>query len=234
MIKSKEELAHVIDHTNLNPIATFEDIVHLCSEAECYNFFSVCVPPYHVKLAKKLLQNTSVKVISVLGFPLGYQSFYSKIDEAERLVRLGVDEIDMVMNISAFKSAHYDYVRREIENIVGIARNRKNAIVKVIIEACYLTHDELHIACDIVAAGKAAYIKTSTGFGLRGVTSRDVHHLNESIKERGYHLKIKAAGGIKSLNNAMRMLDDGADRLGTSGSVEIMEELKRRMQGADK
>lgn len=216
-----DELANHIDLSLLKPDATIKDMDALIMDAKKYPFASVCIPPCHVRLASMMLGDASVKVSTVIGFPFGYQSMDLKIHEACDAVEAGVDEVDMVMNISMFKSGELAYVQDEISKIVSAIHG---ITLKVIIEACYLTNEEKVKACELVAKGKADYVKTSTGFGPGGATVSDVKLLAETASGR---IKVKASGGIKSLDDAIKMIEAGALRIGTSAGAKMLEELKR-------
>ena len=213
-----EEVLRRIDHTQLKPMASKSDIVKLCDEAKKYRFYAVCVNPYYVPLASKLLSGTDIKISSVVGFPLGATFTEIKAAEAERSIRLGASEIDMVMNISAFKSGDLEYVKRDIREV----RERiGDAILKVIIECCYLTDDEKILAAKICEEEGADYVKTSTGFGPGGAKLEDVRLLRRTLSPK---VKIKAAGGIRTFEQAVKFIEAGADRIGTSSGVKIAEE----------
>ena len=215
-----EELAKKIDHTQLRPNATVDDIRKLCDEAKKYGFYGVCVSPSYVRTAKKFLENTDIKVISVVGFPLGNTYTEVKVLEAEKLVDDGVDEIDMVMNISAFKSGMYDLVKDDIRAVVNAV---KPIPVKVIIETCYLSDDEKIKATEIAIEAGAAFVKTSTGFGPEGARVEDIALIKRIFGDK---IKIKASGGIKDAKTAIEMIKAGADRIGASKGVQIIESLK--------
>ena len=205
------ELAQRIEHTLLKPEATVKDIMRLCDEAQKYHLYAVCVNPCYVPLAKHLLQGTEVKVVTVVGFPLGATFSSVKALEAKTAMEEHADEIDMVMNVSAFKTGDYAAVTEDIRRVVEAAAP---CPVKVIIEAAYLT------ACRIIADGGAKFVKTSTGFGQGGATVEDVKLLREEADK--YGLKVKAAGGIRDAETAKAMVAAGADRIGTSAGAAIM------------
>ncbi len=219
-----EELARYIDHTNLRPYATREDIMKLCDEAIEYNFYAVCVNPYRVKLAKDYLREkkADVKVVSVIGFPLGATPTEVKVFEAERALEDGADELDMVINIGALKDKDYDYMKRDIEEVVKVAHER-GAKVKVIIETCYLTEEEKVKACELAKEAGADFVKTSTGFGTGGATVEDVRLMRRVV---GPDMGVKAAGGIRTFQKAVEMIEAGANRIGASSSVKIMESAR--------
>ena len=210
------ELARMIEHTLLKPEATVKDIMRLCDEAMQYKLYGVCVNPCYVPLAKHLLQGTEVKVVTVVGFPLGATFSSVKALEAKTAMEEHADEIDMVMNVSAFKTGDYAAVTEDIRRVVEAAAP---CPVKVIIEAAYLTPREKRTACRIIADGGAKFVKTSTGFGQGGATVEDVKLLREEADK--YGLKVKAAGGIRAAETAKAMVDAGADRIGTSAGAAI-------------
>lgn len=210
------ELAQRIEHTLLKPEATVKDIMRLCDEAQKYHLYAVCVNPCYVPLAKHLLQGTEVKVVTVVGFPLGATFSSVKALEAKTAMEEHADEIDMVMNVSAFKTGDYAAVTEDIRRVVEAAAP---CPVKVIIEAAYLTPREKRTACRIIADGGAKFVKTSTGFGKGGATVEDVKLLREETDK--YGLKVKAAGGIRDAETAKAMVEAGADRIGTSAGAAI-------------
>lgn len=212
----KTELAKMIDHTLLKPEATYNEIENLCKEAIQYNFFSVCVNPIFVKFAKEILKGSVVKIASVVGFPLGANETDIKAIEAERLSQSGADEIDMVMNIGWLKSKDYKKVEKDIKNVVD-AVNPK--IVKVIIEACLLENSEKITASKISVSAGAMFVKTSTGFSKGGATVEDVALIRSTV---GKDIGVKASGGIRDYETAIKMILAGATRIGASKSVDIV------------
>lgn len=216
------ELNKYIDHTLLKPEATKEQITKLCEEARQYDFASVCVNTCYVPLAKQLLAGSDVKVCCVVGFPLGAMDTVSKAFEAKTAVENGAQEVDMVINIGALKDKDYDYVTKDIAAVVEAS---KPAIVKVIIEACLLTDEEKVEACECSMNAKAEFVKTSTGFSTHGATPEDVALMKKTV---GDVYKVKAAGGVRSYDDAMKMIEAGADRLGCSAGIKVMEEAKAR------
>ncbi|KZX14593.1 deoxyribose-phosphate aldolase [Methanobrevibacter filiformis] len=224
--KSSEELAKVIESTNLKNNATKEDIKQLAIDAEKYNFYSVVVSPYYVNYAKELLKYSKVKVGTVIGFPLGYTTNKTKEFEVKDAINNGCDEIDMVMNIEAFKSGDIETVKEEIKNIVSISKESslKDIYIKVIIETGILNKEEKINISNIVLDAGADFIKTSTGFNnVLGANVTDITLLRKTVPS----MKIKASGGINNYKTAFRMLSSGADRLGTSNAVEIIEEFDK-------
>ncbi|MEW6070141.1 MAG: deoxyribose-phosphate aldolase [Candidatus Thermoplasmatota archaeon] len=217
---TKKQLARMTDHTNLKPFATSEDIKKLCSEAKKYDFAAVCVNPCWVSLASELLLGTDVKVCAVVGFPLGASTLETKLFEAKDAARNGAQEIDMVMNIGALKEKNYELVKKEIAKIV---EEVGKVPIKVIIECCYLTEEEKIKACELAKEAGARFVKTSTGFGVSGATPEDVALMRRVV---GENVGVKAAGGIKSAEQALALIQAGANRIGASASVEIIEGLK--------
>ncbi len=210
-------LNRFIDHSNLKPYATFEDIEILCKEAMHYKFFAVCVNPFYVKYAKTMLSHTGIKICSVVGFPLGANTPKTKLVEASTAVNDGADELDIVWNIGAFKSGDYDYVENELKTIVSYT---EDVVHKIIVETAYLTEEEKKIAIEIVISSGAEFIKTSTGFAPSGAKIEDIKLWRKIAGDR---IKIKAAGGIRNYQTAAEMIKAGADRIGTSHGVEIVK-----------
>ena len=207
-----------IDHTLLRADATEEDIRGLCEEAVTYGFHSVCVNSSCVALCASLLKNTGIKVCTVIGFPLGAMSTTAKIAEATAAVKDGAEELDMVIHIGALKSGNWDYVRRDIGAVVAAAGD--DVIVKVILETCLLTDEEIQEACLVSRDAGADYVKTSTGFSTGGATIEDVELMREVV---GPNMGVKAAGGTRSYKDAQAFIKAGANRIGTSAGVAIME-----------
>ena len=209
-------LSSLIDHTNLRPDALHLDIENLCKEAIQYKFASVCINPVYVSYAKSILKDENPKVCSVVGFPLGADSEEMKYAEARFLIFQGADEIDMVMNIALLKERKLDLVKNEIKKVVEAADGN---CVKVIIETSLLNQDEKSLACNIVGESGAAFVKTSTGFSSSGATLEDVRLIKKMVGDR---VGIKASGGIKTKNEAVKFIEAGASRIGTSKGVEIL------------
>ena len=215
------ELAQYLEHTLLKPEATVADIIKLCEEAKKYQLEGVCINPCYVALARHLLSGTGVKVITVIGFPLGATYPEVKALEAKMAADNHADEIDMVMNISAFKTGDYQAVENEIKMVVAAAAP---SLVKVIIETALLTDEEKRKACQLVITGGAQFVKTSTGFAKSGATVSDVRLLKE--ESTGSGIGIKAAGGIRDAATAKAMLEAGATRIGTSvGNLIVAEDI---------
>ena len=209
-------LSSLIDHTNLRPDALHSDIEILCKEAIQYKFASVCINPVYVSYAKSILKDENPKVCSVVGFPLGADSEEMKYAEARFLIFQGVDEIDMVMNIAFLKERKLDLIKNETKKVVEAADGN---CVKVIIETSLLNQDEKALACNIVMESGAAFVKTSTGFSSSGATLEDVRLIKKVVGDR---VGIKASGGIKTKNEALKLIEAGATRIGTSRGVEII------------
>lgn len=208
-----------LEHTLLKPEATTEQILKLCKEAKEYDLGGVCINACHVATAAKALKGTDVKVVTVVGFPLGADRPEVKALAAELAVKDGADEIDMVINVGALKDKNYSLV---VEDIAAVVKAAGNHNVKVIIEACLLTDAEKVKACELISLGGADFVKTSTGFSTGGATLEDVKLLAKEAKKYGYG--VKAAGGIRNLATTLAMIEAGADRIGTSGGVNIIKE----------
>lgn len=215
-----ENLERYIDHTLLKSDATIEMVEELCYEAKKYNFYSVCINPCYVGLCRKLLLGSSVKICCVIGFPIGANTSSIKALEAKEAIKDGADELDMVINVGALKNKDYDFVLNDIKSVVNEIKNK--ALLKVIIETCLLNHDEKIKACELSVQAGADFVKTSTGFSTGSATIDDVMLMKSVVKDK---CKVKASGGIKSLDDAKSMIMAGADRLGTSGSVKIINEI---------
>lgn len=210
-------LNRYIDHTLLKAEATEADIRKLCKEAIEYDFYAVCVNSCYVSLASKELADSGVKVASVVGFPLGAAHTAAKVCETEIAVSEGADEIDMVLNIGALKEGRYNFVEDDIRAVVQAAA-KGSAIVKVILETCLLTDDEVIKACQLAQNAGAAFVKTSTGFSTGGATAHHVKLMKDTV---GDALQVKASGGIRDKSKALEMIEAGADRIGASASVAI-------------
>ena len=220
-------IAKYLEHTLLKQEATVTDIMKLCAEAKEYNLGGVCVNTCYAGLARHLLTGTDVKIVTVVGFPLGADRSEVKALATKLAVDEDhVDEVDMVMNMSAFKSGNYDGV---VEDIAAVVEAAKPYAVKVIIETCLLSDEEKVKACELVAKGGAAFVKTSTGFSKGGATTHDVEILAREAKR--YGIGVKAAGGIRDYETAKAMIAAGADRIGTSAGVAICEDEAKAMGG---
>ncbi len=220
-IGAPQDIARYIDHTILKSEATTADIKKLCQEAVEYHFAAVCINPTYVKLAHEITKGSGVKVCTVVGFPLGAHVPEIKAMEARRAIREGAEEIDMVINIGALKSGDYDLVLRDIRAVVEACIDG-SATCKVIIEAALLTDDEKIKACELSKKARAHYVKTSTGFGPAGATTHDVELMSKVVS--GTSMGVKAAGGIRTLEDAQKMIEAGATRIGASAGVKIVQE----------
>ncbi|HQL37568.1 MAG TPA: deoxyribose-phosphate aldolase [Bacillota bacterium] len=217
---NKFELARYIDHTLLKPDAKEGDIIKLCKEALEYKFASVCVNASYVKLAYSFLQGTEVRVCTVVGFPLGATTKEAKAFEASQAIENGAAEIDMVINVGALKSGKPDAVKEDIKAVVDVCKDK--ALLKVIIETCLLTDEEKVTACLLSMEAGADFVKTSTGFSVSGATVEDIKLMRRTI---GPNMGVKASGGIRNLESALKMIEAGATRIGASASVSIVNEL---------
>lgn len=217
MAMTLEEILSKCDHTLLAQDATKDDIKSICDDGIKFKTASICIPPSYVEFAKHYIetQNADLKICTVIGFPNGNCTTKTKIFEARDAIEKGADEIDMVINIGRLKDKDYTYILNEIKQLRNACENK---ILKVIIETCYLTDDEKIKMCEIVTEARADFIKTSTGFGTGGATFEDVALFAKYIDP---DVKIKAAGGISSLEDAEKYIELGASRLGTSRIVKI-------------
>ena len=211
-----KDILSKVDHTLLNPKATWEEIKNICDDGMKYCTASVCIPPSFVKRAKEYV-GENLKICTVIGFPNGYNTTDVKIFETENALKNGADEIDMVINITDVKNENFDAILEEIKDIHKACNGK---ILKVIIETCLLTEEEKIKMCEIVTKSGAEYIKTSTGFSTGGATFNDIALMKKYV---GKDVKIKAAGGISSLDDAAKFMELGADRLGTSRIVKIIK-----------
>jgi deoxyribose-phosphate aldolase len=213
-------LPALIDHTVLRPDATKHDMLRLCEEAKVHGFTVIFVPPCYIDEAVAAVAGTGIRVGIPIGFPLGGHSTKTKVAEAVEAVERGATVLDMVLNISRLKSADHDYVRTDIAEVVTSTGGVEH---KVILETCYLTHEEKRTACHLVVEAGADYVKTSTGFGSAGATVDDVRLLKEVVAGRA---KVKASGGIRDWKTTLAMLEAGADRIGTSAGLKIIGEWR--------
>jgi deoxyribose-phosphate aldolase len=223
MSYSPPSIARLIDHTLLRPDATHADILQLCTEAREYNFASVCLNAYWVPLAASQLAGTEVKVCTVVGFPLGATSTEAKVAETEAALRAGAQEIDMVQNIGALRGDDDRAVEEEIA-LVAAASHRAGAIVKVILETCLLNDDQKIVACRLAQMAGADFVKTSTGFSSSGATVHDVELMRRTV---GPDMGVKASGGIRTLDDLLKMLTAGATRIGASAGVKIIQAARQ-------
>ncbi|MEM3402045.1 MAG: deoxyribose-phosphate aldolase [Candidatus Hadarchaeales archaeon] len=213
---SPEDLAQMIDHTKLTPYKATESIEKLCNEAKLYNFRCICVNPYFTKFCAQKLSGTGIEIATVVGFPLGQATPEVKALEAKKAVEDGATEIDMVMNVAAFKDKNYEVVKEDIEGVVEAS----GVPVKVILETGYLTYEEIVKACEIVMEAGAHFVKTSTGFGPLGANIPHVYLMRRTVGEK---FGVKAAGGVENFRDALRMVAAGANRIGTSSGVKIID-----------
>lgn len=214
------EINKLIDHTLLKQNATEAQILNLCKEAKEYDFMSVCVNPSYVKTAFEALKGSDVLVCTVVGFPLGMTTTQTKVFEAKEAISNGAREIDMVIHVGALKEGKYDYVRDEIKAIKDAVGD---LVLKVIIETALLTKDEIAKASELVVAAGADFVKTSTGFSTRGATVEDVKIMKATVKDA---IEIKAAGGVRTIDDLKEMVAAGATRIGTSGGIQLMQGAK--------
>lgn len=212
----RNKILHAVDHTLLSQQATWEEIRQVCDDAIKYGTASVCIPPSYVEHAKEYVGD-KMAVCTVIGFPNGYHTTAVKVFETEDALENGADEIDMVINIGDLKSKHYDKILEEVRSIKAVCGDH---ILKVIIETCLLTEEEKIKMCQLVTEAGADFIKTSTGFSKSGATSHDIALFKKYVGEK---VKIKAAGGISSLEDAEKFIELGADRLGTSRIIKILK-----------
>ena len=219
-----EQLANMIDHTNLKAFADDAAFEKLCDEAKKYNFKMVAINPAQTVRCKKKLEGSPVHVGAAIGFPLGQTTLECKIFETKDAIEKGADEIDYVINVAELKNKNDDYIKKEMEEIVKICREAGKTS-KVIFENCYLTDDEKRKVAEIAKEVKPDFIKTSTGFGTGGATVEDVKLMKSVV---GDEVKVKAAGGIRDLKTALAMIEAGAERLGTSAGVAIVEEYNNQ------
>lgn len=223
MIKMmKKKIAHLIDHTILTSTATYAQIVRLCAEADKYGFASVCVNPCNIALVKDTLRNSKVKVCTVIGFPLGSSTTETKIFEAYDAIRSGANELDYVLNVGDVLNDKYNLVKKEMKCFVELrAKQTEPVIVKVILETCYLNTEQIVRVCMLAKETGLDFVKTSTGFGSGGATLEHIKTMREIV---GPDLGVKASGGIRTYEDAMAMINAGANRIGTSAGVAIVSE----------
>lgn len=218
------DIASLIDSTNLRPEASASEIETLCREAVSYKMAAVCINPFRLPLARRLLAGTEVKLCTVIGFPLGADGLESKVCCASKALEFGADELDMVINIGAVKDEDYDTVIREVEAVLAL-KQQQDFVLKVIVETALLTGLELAMLTIYLSQTGADYIKTSTGFASRGVSLEDIEIINGHKEER---LKIKASGGIRDLDFALDLIRAGVNRLGISRAKELIEAYRCR------
>jgi len=217
-----EKLANMVDHTLLKADATKKGFEQLCKEANEYGFKMVAINSYPVEMCREFLKDSEVHVGAAIGFPLGHTTIETKVFEVQDAIKNGADEIDYVINIGKLKDGDSEYIREEMKAIVNASREG-GILSKVILENCYLTDAEKVTVCEIAKEVKPDFVKTSTGFGTGGATVEDVALMKKVV---GNEVKVKAAGGIRDLETALKMVEAGAERLGTSSGIKIVEEYK--------
>ena len=217
-------IAAYIDHTVLKPTTTMGDVEKICAEAMKYQFAAVCVPPLYVKKAKELLGDSSIKVATVIGFPFGYAAIEAKVAEMVLAIIDGADELDVVINISAIKNNDWQFLANEINAILPIVKN-KNKLIKVIIESGILTDGEIIKCCDLYGVAGVDFMKTSTGYAEKGASVEAVQLMRKHLAD---NVRIKASGGIKNYQFAKQLIDAGANRLGCSSSIAIVNEAAEK------
>jgi deoxyribose-phosphate aldolase len=218
-----EPIASYIDHTLLKPTSTEADIDKLCREAAEFRFAAVCVPPFVVKHTADALQGTQVKTATVIGFPMGYSSLAAKLSETSKAITDGADELDVVINLMALKNGDWSYLEKEILQIVAII-HEKARIIKVIVESGVLSRDELIRCCELYGKAGIDFMKTSTGYAEKGASVSDVKLMRNHLPDQ---IRIKASGGIRHYTFAKDLIEAGADRLGCSASLQILDEEKQ-------
>jgi deoxyribose-phosphate aldolase len=221
---TKAQLAGMIDHSLLRPQSTRDELKKLCAEAVQFEFKAVCINPVHVGDAASFLKGSGVLICSVVGFPFGTHPARVKAAETKEVIKLGAREVDMVIRMGALKEGRNHEV---VEDIRAVVEAASGFPVKVILETCYLTEEEKIRGCKLAVEAGASFVKTSTGFGAAGATVEDVKFMRKIV---GEHRGVKAAGGIKTFADALKMIEAGANRLGTSGSVAIIRELEKGAQ----
>lgn len=217
---SVQQLAKMIDHTLLKPYATDDDLKELCRQARKYNFKTVAINNCHIPLCNKELEGTDILTDAAVGFPLGAATIETKVFEAEDAIAKGAGEIDYVVNIGKVKSGNWDYVSEEMRRIVAVCHSH-NIICKVIFENCYLEDEEKRRLCQIAVETGIDFVKTSTGFGTGKATLEDIKLMKECVGDK---VGVKAAGGIRHVEDALRFIEAGATRLGTSVGITVIEE----------
>ncbi|WP_300380976.1 deoxyribose-phosphate aldolase [Clostridium sp.] len=213
---NNKDLAKMIDHTILKADASEKEVEKLCMEALEYSFASVCINPSMVEKAAGILKGSDVKVCTVIGFPLGATTTEVKAFETDDTIKKGATEVDMVINIGKLKDGNLNYVKKDIEAVVSVAKGR--ALTKVIIETCLLTDEEKITACKLAKEAGADFVKTSTGFSTGGATKEDIKLMRETV---GPKLGVKASGGVRTREDAETMIENGATRIGASASISI-------------
>jgi len=220
-----EQLANFIDHTSLKPNATHADMEKLCNEAKKYNFKMVAVNSVQSKICRNFLEGTDVHVGAAISFPLGQTTIESKVFETEDAIKNGANEIDYVINITELKEKNYSYIKDEMERMVKVCR-KNNVLIKVIFEICFLSKEEIVKLSEIAKEVKPDFIKTSTGFGTSGATFEAVKLMKSTV---GDLVKVKAAGGIRNVEDFLKMIESGAERIGASAGIAIIESIKETL-----
>lgn len=215
----KVEINRYLEHTSLSPLITYNDVDRMVGEAKEHAFVGLCLPPFWIKKAKREMGSADTQVVTVVGFPLGYQMTEAKVSEMQQAIADGADELDMVMNISAFKSG-MNWVKIEIAKCASLAHQYERRL-KVIVETAYLTDKELIEACTYCSDAGADFVKTSTGFASAGAT---LHHVELMRRTLPTGVGIKAAGGIKTIQQSLQLIEAGADRIGSSSALSIVRE----------
>ncbi len=223
---TREQLAGMFDHTLLKADASKEELAEACRQCAAYGFKMVAINSAQTSYCKELLKDTKVHVGAAIGFPLGQTTLETKVFETKDAIQNGADEIDYVINIGKLKDKDYAYIKAEMEQIVAVCRENQ-VISKVIFENCYLTEEEKKVLCGIALEVKPDFIKTSTGFGRSGATVEDVVLMKRMV---GDAIKVKASGGVRDLQTALAMIEAGAERIGTSSSIKILEELGEKIE----
>lgn len=218
---TKEQLASLIDHTNLKAFATRDDMRRLCEEARACGFKSVAINGCQVPVCRELLAGSEVQMDATVGFPLGQTSVAMKVAEAREVLEGGCGEFDYVLNVGRVREGDYDYIEDEMRQLVAVARDA-GAGCKVILETCYLTNEQIEHVCEVARRVRPDFVKTSTGFGSGGATVEHVRLMKQTV---GNDVQVKASGGIRNLADALAMIEAGATRLGTSAGVSILSEL---------
>lgn len=209
----------IIDHTLLKVTATSAQVIQLCNEAKEYQFASVCIPPSYVSLASTQLAESNVKVCTVIGFPLGYNNTSVKIFEAKKAIAEGAEELDYVLNIAQLKNGNFEAIEVEMQEFAELKKDHPDLIIKVILETCYLTKEEIVQVCRLAKQAGIDFVKTSTGFGTGGATIEDVQLMRQTV---GTKIGVKASGGVRTIKDAEVMIKAGANRIGTSNGVGIV------------
>ena len=208
-----------IDHTNLKPTATQEDIIQLCQQAIEYKFKAVCIAPYYLDTAKKELKGSNVKLCTVIGFPFGYDHVATKMEAISKAINGGADELDIVINLSAVKNKDWATVENEIDSIATVTKLKGNKVLKLILETAYLNHEELEILCNLCIKSNVDFAKTSTGYAPTGANLEDVVFMKSILGDK---VAIKASGGINDSKFANELIKAGATRLGTSSGIKLV------------